>query len=267
MSKHRAALRAVVAACVLTALVAACGGDDGSADAPETTAPTTAAPTTEDASDATTTTVTEDGPSGEEEPEEPDDPEALARAESVIFTADDFAEGWVAEPPDTDEDEDDITECFRDVDADEVTLAEVESDTFNLDGEDGASTLGVSSTGVVFVDEASAEAVLAEVATNAFAGCALDLLLSGFEDSGLEVEDADLSPAPGAGSVGEETAVLNGFFVVTDGSESIEGELSLWFARTGDVVSVFNVFGIGDTVFAPTVDEAASFMADKHAAL
>lgn len=279
MTSSRTGGRALAAACALVLFVAACGGDDDSAET--TDASTTVAESTTTADDETATTAAEDEPDDEpaeeaepdadepnEDDDEPDDasgasPEDEALAEAVALDEDDFTAEWTAE--ESDDDETDITECFTDVDLASVQLAEFDSPTFSQ--EEGQNYIAAGSTGLVIEDEETAEAILDETLTNQFAGCALDLVLSALSDSGLTIVDGDLSPAPDVPNVAEQTSALNGFFSVEDADGTVyDGELSLWFIRTEDVITGVSVFDVGDTDFATVVDETTTIVGDKHVA-
>lgn len=280
MTSSRTGGRALAAACALVLFVAACGGDDDSAET--TDASTTVAESTTTADDETATTAAEDEPDDEpaeeaepdaDEPNDEDDdepgdasgpsPEDEALAEAVALDEDDFTAEWTAE--ESDDDETDITECFTDVDLASVQLAEFDSPTFSQ--EEGQNYIAAGSTGLVIEDEETAEAILDETLTNQFAGCALDLVLSALSDSGLTIVDGDLSPAPDVPNVAEQTSALNGFFSVEDADGTVyDGELSLWFIRTEDVITGVSVFDVGDTDFATVLDETTTIVGDKHVA-
>jgi len=277
---------ALAAAVALIMLVAGCGGDDDSAETTATT-PTTAttssessAPaeesstTTEGGDDDTTTTEAEGPDADEPKPDDPGadepkpdaSPDDAALAEAVTLASDDFTDEWTAEEDDDEGPE--ITDCLTEVDLAAVTLAEFDSPTFGQESDDGSQVIGVGSTGIVLDSAKDAEAVLDEALSNQFAGCALDQLLASFRESGAEVPEADLSPAPGVEAMADQTAVLNGFFTVEDPGDgtTYEGEISVWFIRTENVISGVSVFDLGDTSFAETVDAVTAAVADKHAA-
>lgn len=271
MTLSRPALRALAAAGALAVLLTACGGD-GDDDADATTTTAAAEQTTTTVEETTTTTEAgrkggdpdqgDDPDEGGEDPDEGGDADAEALAESIVLTEDDFVDGWTVEPNEDDGDE--LNQCWEDVDLDDVA-AEVDGDTFSQ--EEGDNTIGVSSTALVLPDEDAAETLVEETRGDAWAACALDQLVASFEEDGLTVEDADLAPAEGVGTQGDETSVLNGYFVLSAEGTTYEGEISLWFVRTGEAVTGFNVFDLGDTEFATVVDQVADIVGDKHAAL
>ncbi|HXH58839.1 hypothetical protein [Iamia sp.] len=281
MTSSRTGGRALAAACALVLFVAACGGDDDSAET--TDASTTVAESTTTADDETATTAAEDEPDDEpaeeaepdadepnedddepDEDEEPADGEDQALAEAVTLTEDDFSAEWTATEDDDDGD-DELGDCFTDPELDTVQEAEFNSPNFSQEAE--ANLIAVSSVGLVVSDAESAEALLDEALTNRWAGCALDQLVAGFEESGGSVLDSDLVPAPDVGEVAEQSAVLNGFFSVDAGSgTTLEGEVSLRFIRTAEVITGIAVLAYGDTEFAAIVDQVTTIVGDKHVA-
>lgn len=280
--------RALAAACALVLLAAACGGDDDSAETTDAST-TVGESTTTTADEETTTTAAEDESDDESEDEdadesddepeesdaddaddsddEPEEPggssEDQALAEAVALDEDDFTAEWTAE--ESDDDETDITECFTDVDLASVQLAEFDSPTFSQ--QEGENYIASGATGIVLEDADTAEAILDESLTNQFAGCALDQVLAALSESGLTIVESDLSPAPGVPNLAEQTTALNGFYSLEDADGTVyDGELSLWFIRTANVITGVSVFDLGDTEFATVVDEVTDVVGDKHAA-
>ncbi len=257
----RARLRALAAALALVLVVAACGSDGDSDAAVVDDDPTTEA-------DDDPTTIEDDANTTEADPttttEDAGDPaEAEALAEAVVLDEDDFTDEWTAEEPTDDADE--FGDCVSDVDLDAELEAEVDSLEFSQSAP--PVQIGVSSTGLVFPDEETATALVDEVGSKRFAGCVLDGLVASFEEDGATVADADLNPAPGALTVGDQTSTLNGSFSLEiDDGTTVDGELSLSVIRTGAVVTGFSVFDLGDTRFAEVVDEVAGVIGDKHEA-
>lgn len=265
--------RALAAACALVLLAAACGGDDDSAETTDAST-TVGESTTTTADEETTTTAAEDESEDEdadedadESDDEPEEPggssEDQALAEAVALDEDDFTAEWTAE--ESDDDETDITECFTDVDLASVQLAEFDSPTFSQ--QEGENYIASGATGIVLEDADTAEAILDESLTNQFAGCALDQVLAALSESGLTIVESDLSPAPGVPNLAEQTTALNGFYSLEDADGTVyDGELSLWFIRTANVITGVSVFDLGDTEFATVVDEVTDVVGDKHAA-
>lgn len=264
----RRVVRALVPAVALALVLAACGGDDSASGDTTTTAPATEpeeTTTTTEPEEGGLTGATTDPTEPEPDPEPGGDEEAVALAESVILVESDFVEGWTSEEPS--DSEEGIDACFRDVSVDDDALADVPSLVFSQEDAEAQAFISVSSTGIVFADAEAASTVIQEAGTNAFAGCALDQMLDEFSgDSGFTLDDADISPG-GDGGVGEESAILNGFFSLTSPDLTFDGELSIWFVRTGEVVSGFAVISFGDTEFALVVDQVAGVIDDRHAAL
>ncbi|HEV7720964.1 MAG TPA: hypothetical protein VGO60_06755, partial [Iamia sp.] len=184
MDLNRTWVRVLAGVCALTFVVAACGGDDDEADTSDDTEETTA--TTETTADTTESTEAEETTASEPEEEttaseageagEEGDPEAVAVAEAINLTIDDFAEGWVEEEHSDDDGDDDIDQCFTTADIEATTLGEVETGSFSAETPDGQGGQAVSMQTVVFDTPDTATAVLAEVATDEFAACAQGLL-------------------------------------------------------------------------------------------
>lgn len=260
MTLSRPRLRRAAAALALVLVVAACG-DDGDDDAEATTTTAQAEETTTTATDETTDDTTEGGGDGGDDV----DPEAQATAESVILVASDFPGDWTSEPPTSDDEE--ILDCVSDQDLEEVLEAEVDSDEFTLADATGDNVLGASSTGLVLADEESATALLDELDTDRFAGCALDQLVDGFEEDGVTVNDAGLSSAGDVDGVGDQSVTLDGFFSVEgDDGSTADGEVSITLVRTGEVVSGVSTFAIGETTFPSTTGDVVRLIADRHEA-
>lgn len=257
MHHHRRGLKAVTAAFALTLLVAACGGDDSS-DPPETTTTTAPAaePTTSD--DTTTTGSTEPEDDGREVEE------AQALAESINLTIDDFADGWAAEPPDDDDEDSAVTECFRDVDIDEIKVASADSPTFTISGNGRAQMVQTST--IVVDEEASAEALIAEIGTNQFAGCAEDALVASIEENGGQVTGSNLDPVADQGGLGDEAVGIAGAVSYLDGGDETEGQLAMYFVRTQNVVTGVQVLDIGDVAFEETLADLLAAVAERQAA-
>lgn len=263
MTFSRSARRAVAAAFALTLVVAACGGDDDSPDdAKETTTSTTAPEkSTTTGDDEPTTSTEEEGP----EEEGPDAEEALALAESINLTIDDFAAGWEEEPASDDDDE--LDDCFQDVDIDAVEVAQADSPTFSISSEGGDQGQIVQTTTIVVDEEASAEEIVAEIGTNQFAGCAEDALISAAEEGGGNIESSGIDPVEDQGGLGDESVGLAGSIVIVsaDGSEA-EGQLAYYFIRTENVVTGVSILDIGDVAFQDTLADLLAEVASRQAA-
>ncbi len=120
----------------------------------------------------------------------------------------------------------------------------------------------MGSTGLVVSDADVAADLVAEADTNAWAGCALDLLDESFGDVLL---DADLAPA-GEGGVGDSSTVLNGYLTIeADDGSSVDGDISLWLIATEDAVTGVSVLSFGDTEFSTVVDQVTDIVAQRQA--
>lgn len=258
MTLPRRGRKAVAAAFALTLLVAACGGDDSADDPPESS--TTTAPQDE----STTTDGEEPTESTEPEEEGPDEAEALALAESINLTIDDFADGWEAEPADEDDDEDGTKECFRDVDVDAVEVAQADSPTFSISA--GAAQGQVVQTSTIVVDEeASAEEMIAEIGTNQFAGCAEDALIASVEENGGEITDSGIEVVEDEGGLGDEAIGLAGAISFEANGNQADGQLALYFIRTENVITGVQILDIGDVAFEDTLADLLAAVAERQA--
>lgn len=270
MTTSRRRLRPLCAAVALVLVVAACGGEDGSdtSDAPPTTAPSEDTTTTEDDTDGTAADDLDTDDTADDDTDDAgvddhdvgadDDAAAEALAEAIVLTEDDFTAEWTAEPDE--EDPTDLKDCFQDVDLGSELLAESTSPNFSQESAD--AFIGVGSTGLVVTNAKVAADLVVEAGTDAWAGCALDLLSESF---GAALLDADLNPA-GDGGVGDSSAVLNGYFSVEDDEGNVlDGETSLWLIATGEAVTGISVVDFGDTEFATAVDQVTAIVADRQA--
>lgn len=269
MDLTRTRVRALAGACALTLLFAACGGDDdGSAETVEPTEETTEADatttepvedetTTEPAEDETTTTTTEAG--GEEEPE--GDPDAVALAERINLTIDDFADGWTETPASEDDDDSSLDDCFVETDIASVTVGEAESGTFSLEAGERSGQLVTMQT-VVTDSAESAEALLAEAGAEAFITCAQDLFVAGFGEGA----SSSLAVRPDDPPYTEESFGLAGDLVLPapDGSQTF-GAMDLHLFRTGEVVTFTATLDLGDVGLEATLGELYPVIAERHA--
>ncbi len=264
---NRALTRALAGAGALALLFAACGGD-GDDDAATTT--TTAVETTTTAPEETTTSAP--GNFGTAETTETtgdvgDADEAVALAQSINLTIDDFAEGWTEEPADEDE-EDEIDACFTTVDLPASTVGKAATGDFSVSSPDGSSGQVVSMQTVVFDSPATATAVVAEVGTDAFADCVASVAETGASDEGSEAT-LTLVPQVDDPPLAEESLGLSGALSATlpDGTP-IQSLVDLHVIRTAEVVSMTLTLDIGDTgsgSFEDTLTGLFSVIADRHA--
>lgn len=262
--------RALAAACALTLLLAACGGDDDDADGDEGTEETTesTAETTPEPEGSTTTGEADDpddDDQGEDGGDTEGDPEAVATAEAINLTIDDFAPGWTEEAGDDTAGEDDFDECFTTNDIEALTVGEAETPTFTGETPDGQGAQVVAMQTVVFDSPESASAVIAELATAEFATCTQD----GFVED-TEGAQAALEPLVDEQPIGEESAGVAGAVQVpgADGSTQ-QGRVDLHAIRTAEVVSFTLTLDLGttpDTGFEQTLTELYTLIAQRQAA-
>lgn len=188
-------------------------------------APTTAAapqetPTTEADEpvepDEPPTTVEEDDPSEEmDAPVGPDDidpaevDDAQDRVERINLTSEDLPAEWVSEP--ADDEIGSVLQTCTTSGVDENVVARDRSDRFSLPTGSGGG-LGLDTSSGYLVDEATAEDLVAELGSDAFAACATEELLSA---DGVTIEGA-LSPVDGLSGYGDEVVALQGGFDLSD---------------------------------------------------
>lgn len=265
MDLTRTGVRALAGACALTFLFAACGSDDEpSAETVDESTTEADEPTTEPADETTTTeaedeetTTTDDGSGGGTE----GDPDAVALAERINLSIDDFAEGWTESPAEADDGEPDLDDCFVDNDIEAATVGKAETGTFSIDLDSEAGQLVTMQT-VVFDSLDSAEAILAEAGGEAFIGCAEDLFVEGFGD-GTTVSLAVVSDDP---PYTEESFGVAGDIVLTSpAGEQLFGAMDLHLFRTGDVISFTATLDLGDVGLEATLGELYPVIADRHA--
>ncbi len=267
MSLPSTGARVLAAACALTFLAAACSDDDGADDA--ATTETTAADASTTAADSSTVDPSPDDSSTTEAdaPASGRDPaEAAAIVEAINLTLDDFADGWSAtERPADVEEGDELDSCFREVDVEASAIVEGETPQFSVEVGEGDGQV-VNMQTVVFDSVETAEAAMAETATNQFSGCAEDLFLRSFNEGGGDVS-VDLEQSADDPALTDESVGITGALVGTmaDGTV-IDGRVDLHVFRTADVVSSTLVVDFGDVAFEDTLEGLYAEIASRHAA-
>lgn len=266
MTMPRTATRALAGVCALTLLFAACGGDDDEGsdtdDTEQTTASTEADESTASEPDETTASEPEEETTTSEDE---GDPEAVAVAEAVNLTIDDFADGWAEEAPADEDGEDDLDQCFATVDIEATTVGEAETPTFSAETPDGQGGQVVSMQTVVFDSPDTASTVLSEVSSPEFATCAQQLLTQSEEGT-----EAVLTPAVDDPPLGEESVGIAGAVQIpaSDGSTQ-DARIDLHAIRTAQVVSFTVTLDIGATpapAFEQTLAELYTLIAGRQAA-
>ena len=278
MDLTRTGVRALAGACALTLLLVACGGDDDDSaetvDEPtEQTSEAADEPTTEAAGDETTTTVAEDEQTTTtvEEPDDSGDgsgdgtegdPDAVALAQRINLTIDDFADGWTETPAEDDDGGPNVDDCFVETDIEAATVGEAETGTFSVEGADGEARQLVTMQTVVLDSADTAGAVLAEAGGDAFITCVQDLFVGGFGE-GASVA---LSVRPDDPPYTEESFGLAGDIVLPTGSGvPVNGVMDMHLFRTGEVVSLTATLDLGDLGIEATLGELYPVVADRHA--
>lgn len=261
--------RALAGACALTLLLAACGDDDdaGSDEGTEETTESTEAETTASEPEEEETTASEPEEETTTSEAEEGDPEAVATAEAINLTIDDFAEGWVEEEDSSEgNEEDDFDECFTTIDLAGVTVGEAETPTFSAELPDGSGGQVVAMQTVVFDTPESAMAAQTELATQEFANCTQ----AGITGSEVEGVQASLTPTADEPPVGEQSVGVAGSVSIPgEGGETQQGKLDLHAIRTAQVVSFTLTLDIGETPdsgFEQTLAELYTVIAERQAA-
>lgn len=273
MDLTRTGVRALAGACALTLLFAACGGDDDSAETvDEPTEQTTAdeATTTEAADEATTTAPDETTTTVEEPDDSGDgsgdgtegDPDAVALAQRINLTIDDFADGWTETPAEDDDGGANIDDCFVETDIEAVTVGEAETGTFSIETAEGEPGQLVTMQTVVLDSADTAGAILAEAGGDAFITCAQDLFVEGFGE-GSSVTLSVLADDP---PYTEDSFGLAGDIVLpTSTGEPAYGVMDLHLFRTGEVISFTATLDLADIGIEATLGELYPVVADRHA--
>ena len=193
------------------------------------------------------------------------DPEAVAVAEAINLTIDDFATGWVEEPAEDDE-ETDTDQCFTTVDVEATTVGEAQTPSFSAETPDGEGGQAVSMETVVFDSPDTATAVLAEAATEEFAACAQGLLAEG----SAEGTTVSLAPTIDDPPLAEESIGLAGVVEIPGEDGAVQrAQVDLHAIRTGPVVSFTFTLDIGETGesgFQQTLAELYTVIAGRQAA-
>lgn len=254
--------RATAAACIaVLALATGACSTAGSQDAKDTK--DTKAETTTTTSRATTTTADEETTTTEAD--EPDAGDAEALATSINPTIDDFSDGWVESPADSDGGSSKGLEtCITKADPEEDQLAAVDSPTFSVSSEDGSAAQVVETSTLVLTDQDTAEAVLEEVVGDDFARCTESLLLDSIANGNSNVVANGFEPAD-TDDVGDEFAgIVSSLIVVGDDGTRTDGQIGAYFVRTENVVTAMVVVDIGVDSFDDTVQGLASAVAAKQ---
>lgn len=258
MSLSRRGRQAVAAAFALTLLAAACGGDDGGDDpAPSSTTEPAATSTSPDGS-------TEPDP--EPEPDGPDVDEAEALAESLNLTIEDMGDGWQADDSESDS-EGGVSECYQDVDLDAIEVAQADSPQFTTSSLDGSQGQVVQTSTIVLDEEASAEAIMAEIGDDRFADCVDDVLVDSIGAGGGQVIDSGIVVVEDQGGLGDASGGLAGAISLMTGGNQIDGQLALYFIRTDNVITGVQVLDLGGMGFEETLGDLLDLVDKRHAQL
>jgi hypothetical protein len=263
--------RALASVCALTLVLAACGDDDGdTADTVEETTTTAADESTTTAADEpedetttapeeeTSTTVAGDSGDGTE-----GDPDAVALAQRINLTIEDFDDTWTETPAEEDDGGANLDDCFVETDIEASTVGEAETGTFTFDAPDGQSGQLVTMQTVVTDSADTAAALLAEAGSDAFITCAQDTFVGGFGEGAAVA----LAVRPDDDPWTEESFGLVGDITLpTQDGGTADGVMDLHLFRTGEVISFTATLDIGLIGIESTLGELYPVVAERHAA-
>jgi hypothetical protein len=264
MNVPRVGTRVLAAACALSLLVAACGDDGDDETADETTETTAAADesTTTAAEEPDESTTTSDPVSGDDSGDGTEgDPDAVALAERINLTIDDFAEGWTEQPAEDDDGGANIDDCFVETDIESVTVGEAETGTFSVEVDETSGQLVTMQT-VVLDTADTASALVGEVGGDAFGPCVEDVMMQSFGD-GATATVAFQADAPPLTE--ESVGIVGSVSVPGEDGTTVDGLVDLHVFRTGGVISFTATIDIGDTAFEGTLTELYTVIAQRHA--
>ncbi|HEV2809104.1 MAG TPA: hypothetical protein VGV93_01735 [Acidimicrobiales bacterium] len=192
---------------------------------------------------------------------------ANARAAAVNVQLTDLPEGYLAVPPDDTEGNGAMLDgCVEDLD--EVTVAEAESPTFQLQSGDGINF--VASETSVLSDSEPAARLLDSVADQAVLDCLsqdLGEVLSSILPGATTETSLALAPDPDFPDVGDERVHVTGTATFTrPDEEPISISASLAFVQTDDVLSVLLFGGIREPFPPETLRSVAAAVAERQSA-
>ena len=192
---------------------------------------------------------------------------ANARAAAVNVQLTDLPEGYVAVPPDDTQGNGAVLDgCVEDLD--EVTVADAESPTFQLQSGDGIHFVA-SETSVVS-DPEPAERLLDSLTDQAVLDCLsrdLEEVLSSILPGATTETTLTLAPDPDFPDVGDERVHLTGTATFArPGEEPISISASLAFVQTDGVLSVVLFGGIREPFPPETFRSVAAAIAERQSA-
>jgi hypothetical protein len=255
--------RALAGACALTLIVAACGDDeDGSDDAEQTTEAVDETTGSTEAEPESTASEPEEETTTSEGGESESDPEAVAKAEAINLTIDDFAEGWTEEPQSDDAETDPFDECFTGTDIESATVGEAETGNFQIATDDSGAGQGVSMQTIVLDSPETATAVVDEALGDEFAACLQEFLSTQL----LEGVEATLAPQVDDPPLTEQSGgVVGQIAIPNEGGPSDQGLIDMHVFRTAEVVSfTLTVDSVGDQTFQATLTELYGAVAERQ---
>lgn len=214
-----------------------------------------------------TVTACSDDPGGDASNGNEGELAANARAAAVNVQLTDLPEGYVAVPPDDAQDDGAMLDgCVEDLG--EVTVADAESPTFQLQSGDGIHF--VASETSVLSDAEPAERLLDSVTDQAVLDCLsrdLGEVLSSILPGATTETSLALAPDPEFPDVGDERVHVTGTATFTrPGEEPIPIAASLTFLQTDDVLSVLLFGGIREPVPPETLRSVAGTIAERQSA-
>jgi hypothetical protein len=222
-------------------LLGACSSSGGEDEAEDTT-------TTE--AEETTTTEAEETTTTEAEVDE----DAMARAEMVDLTVDDFPEGWTAEPSDTSDDDDaGISDCAPVMADDSAVLARYDTDDFTTGDLDAGDGTNFAASTKVFVDEDAAQAVLDPFSEPDVIACIDEELKKVFGDgTGTDIEGEMAEDDLDVGTDAAEG--ISGEYVVPTPDGELPLNVAVLLFRTGDIATMVTLLSVGSSLDPSTLE-------------
>lgn len=175
-----------------------------------------------------------------EDPDQPEDVDILNRLEHINIAIDDLPAGWEAEPADPTEAG--IIEACASNAGEQDLLFTTRSDSFSLTDPEAGGGLGLDAGSGWMADEAVADDLMDELKTDEFAACASDQLLT-TDDPSVTVEGT-FQPAEIEAELGDDVAVLQGDFTMSDAEQTIQVSGLVITIRTGQVITTVTASAI-----------------------
>ena len=189
------------------------------------------------------------------------DPDAVALAQRVNLTLDDFDETWTEDPAAADDGSPTINDCFVETDLEGATVGKAKTGTFAYELSAEAIQLVTMQTIVLDAPE-TAGAIVAEFSGDAFAACAAEVMRDGFGTD----DEVSLALRPDEPAWTEESTGLVGDITIpNDDGTSVGGVVDLHVLRTAEVVSFTATVDLGDVGIEGLLGQIYATIAERHA--